>query len=259
MFGINGMLSILLLLLLSSSSVFGNWLDVHYPNRKPLTYKGYDKHWIASTKQQLPPCDPMKFKAQAYQESLFDPTCVSKAGAVGLCQFMPSTWRWGKTKLHFRGTPYNPRSAVDAQLKYMRYLCRLLWRNFHVHSEKDLFELALACYNAGYGNVRKAIYMAKSTKWAIVRLYLSKVTGRRSKETVTYVKRIWLHYKRLKDQNEVKRIYRGSTYIGYYTPSERSCRRVSYQEVLQSIRAKGEDDSTIRCQSDSYSRRVKQG
>ena len=206
-----------------------------------MTYTGYDKYWKKENAEHLPPCDFRKWKAQAYQESLFDPTAVSRAGARGLCQFMPSTWRWGKKALRFRGVPENPANAIDAQLKYMRYLCRLLWRRFSIHTEKDLFELALASYNAGFGNISRAIQLARSTKWKDVKKVLHKVTGRHSKETITYVERIWKHYYKLTGEAYVVKFLKSENMVGIYNPSLRSCRRVSVKEILQLIGGESED------------------
>jgi membrane-bound lytic murein transglycosylase F len=206
-----------------------------------LTYTGYDKFWQKENAEHLPPCDWKKWKAQAYQESLFDPTAVSRAGARGLCQFMPSTWRWGKKALRFRGVPENPANAVDAQLKYMRYLCRLLWRRFSIHTEKDLFELALASYNAGFGNISRAIRIARSTKWEDVKKVLHKVTGRHSKETITYVERIWKHYYKLTGEAYVVRFIQSENVVAVCYPALRSCRRISFKEILQSVGGESED------------------
>ena len=74
-------------------------------------------------------------------ESGFDPDAVSRRGATGLMQVMPST----------AGTEDNaelcdPELNLDAGTRYLRHLLRLY--------EGDL-ELALAAYNAGPANVRR--------------------------------------------------------------------------------------------------------
>ncbi len=86
--------------------------------------------------------------AQARVESIgFDPDVIagrrlSPAGAMGISQFMPGTWRtWGK------GSPFNPVDAIPAQARYM---CALI---------QDVpgrsVDQALAAYNAGPGAVRR--------------------------------------------------------------------------------------------------------
>ncbi len=71
-------------------------------------------------------------------ESAYDPTAVSRAGAVGLMQLMPGTAeRYGISDR------YNPEANVYAGTRYLRDL--LL--------QFDNTELALAAYNAGENNV----------------------------------------------------------------------------------------------------------
>lgn len=76
--------------------------------------------------------------AQLMAESGFDPRAVSSAGAMGIAQFMPATAReWGLRD------PFDPRSAILAQAKFMASLLRRF----------RSIPLALAAYNAGPGAV----------------------------------------------------------------------------------------------------------
>ena len=81
-------------------------------------------------------------KAQMLAESNANPKAVSHAGAKGLAQFMPATF---KEVADSGDDPFNPEHSIRAQCRYMR---RLL----------DYFEndstAALAAYNHGMGNVR---------------------------------------------------------------------------------------------------------
>ncbi|STD11779.1 Gamma-D-glutamyl-L-lysine endopeptidase [Dermatophilus congolensis] len=78
--------------------------------------------------------------AVAKQESSFNPTVVSHAGARGLMQLMPGTARaLGVTD------PFDPAQAVDGAARLLRD---------HLKTFKTV-ELALAAYNAGPGAVRK--------------------------------------------------------------------------------------------------------
>jgi Transglycosylase SLT domain len=79
------------------------------------------------------------FTRLIWQESRFDPTAVSRAGAQGVAQFMPATASW-------RGLadPFDPLEAIAQAAKLLRDLRR----------EFGNLGLAAAAYNAGPGRVR---------------------------------------------------------------------------------------------------------
>lgn len=85
--------------------------------------------------------DPALIKAVARAESCFDPAAVSRAGAKGLMQLMPTTANAMGVKDIF-----NQRQNLAGGAKY---LAAMLAR----YSSDT--ELALAAYNAGPGNVDK--------------------------------------------------------------------------------------------------------
>ncbi|WP_380176282.1 NlpC/P60 family protein [Kineococcus sp. DHX-1] len=78
-------------------------------------------------------------RAVAKQESGFDPTARSHAGATGLMQFMPATAR------SLGIDPTDPFASIDAAGKYL---------SGHLKTFGSV-SLALAAYNAGAGNVKK--------------------------------------------------------------------------------------------------------
>lgn len=79
--------------------------------------------------------EPALIKAVIKAESNFDPSAISRRGAIGLMQLMPTT----ATDLKV-SDPYNPHQNIEGGTKYLKYL-KTLFNN-------DL-KLTIAAYNAG--------------------------------------------------------------------------------------------------------------
>ncbi len=95
--------------------------------------------------------------AQMYQESRFDPSVVSWAGARGLMQVLPRTARsMGIDNLT------DPDSGIKAGVKYLGWLRERFEQELSV---KDRQWFALASYNAGLGHVRDARRLATQKGW----------------------------------------------------------------------------------------------
>ncbi len=97
------------------------------------------------------------------QESGLNPTIVSRAGAVGLWQFMPATGvSYGLYQDGYRDDRRDFEKATDAAA----HLLKDLYRTF------DDWYLAFSGYNAGPGRVKKAISKSGSRDFWTLRSYL---------------------------------------------------------------------------------------
>ncbi|MGK7394353.1 MAG: transglycosylase SLT domain-containing protein [Candidatus Cyclobacteriaceae bacterium M3_2C_046] len=110
---------------------------------------------------------PDELKYMAIVESGLNPKATSPAGAVGLWQFMRPVARQYNLKVNqYVDHRMDPERSTEAA-------CRLLgW----LHDAFDDWELALAAYNTGYGNVKKAVRISgKNNFWGAYR-YLFRET-----------------------------------------------------------------------------------
>ncbi len=111
---------------------------------------------------------PEDLKYLSIIESGLIPTAVSPANAVGLWQFVSYTGKmYGLSNDWYLDERMDPYEATDAACRHLRDLYRMFGD----------WELALAAYNCGPGNVRKAIRRSgyKKTFWEIYR-YLPRET-----------------------------------------------------------------------------------
>lgn len=91
---------------------------------------------------------PIELKYLSVIESGLRPTAKSRVGASGLWQFMYRTGRmYGLESDSYVDERLNPEKATDAACRYLKYL----------HGMYGDWSIALAAYNAGPGNVNKAI------------------------------------------------------------------------------------------------------
>ncbi len=103
---------------------------------------------------------PRELKYLAVVESALDPTAVSRAGAVGIWQFMPSTGKMYGLKV---GSQIDERrDPYKASVAAARFLSDL-------YNKYGDWYLAIAAYNCGPGNVNKAIRRSggKRDFWSI--------------------------------------------------------------------------------------------
>jgi membrane-bound lytic murein transglycosylase D len=103
---------------------------------------------------------PDDIKFLAIIESGLNPKAKSRVGAMGLWQFMPATGKMYSLDVNRDiDDRMDPEMSTDAAAKYLKSLYRMFGN----------WELALAAYNCGPGNVRKAIRRSggKTTFWGV--------------------------------------------------------------------------------------------
>ncbi len=111
---------------------------------------------------------PVEIQHLSIIESGLDPKIKSHMGAMGLWQFMPATGReYGMEVNPDIDDRMDPEKSTKAAAKYLKALYKMFGN----------WEVALAAYNCGPGNVRKAIRHSggKNTFWGIYD-YLPKET-----------------------------------------------------------------------------------
>lgn len=103
---------------------------------------------------------PLELKYLAVVESALRPTARSRAGATGLWQFMYGTAKENGLRItSYVDERKSPMASTKAACRYLK----------HLHGMYDDWNLALAAYNSGPGNVNKAIRRAGGKKdyWQI--------------------------------------------------------------------------------------------
>lgn len=110
----------------------------------------YLPHIKTAAREHLPGYDIRLIMAQIQQESGFNAQAISPAGALGLMQIMPATWKDESTT---ETDPFNPEHSIRIGCKYMAKMLRG-WTA--PRPEIDRTCLALASYNAGFGHLLKA-------------------------------------------------------------------------------------------------------
>lgn len=104
--------------------------------------KTADYDHIIDRKSRKYGIEPAMIEAVITAESNWDPSAISKKGAIGLMQLMPATAKDMKIS-----NPYDPEENIEAGTRYLRHLLNRF--------NEDL-DLALAAYNAGPARVEKA-------------------------------------------------------------------------------------------------------
>ena len=104
--------------------------------------------------------DPNLVRAVIKVESNFNPNAVSRKGAMGLMQLMPSTARQLKVQ-----NPFDPEQNVDAGVRHLKQL---------LESYGGDVRLTLAAYNAGAGAVSRS---SGVPRYAETQNYVRRITN----------------------------------------------------------------------------------
>lgn len=155
----------------------------------------YDPHFSKYSKRYFGVgFDWRYFKAQAIAESRLRETARSPVGAVGIMQIMPATFEdIRRSNPMITGALTEARWNIAAGVWYNR-------ENFTMWKAprpfEDKLKFMFGSYNAGRGSVLRAQRLALSegfdgTLWSSIEAQLSAVTGRHSRETLGYVRRIF--------------------------------------------------------------------
>jgi len=134
---------------------------------------------------------------QIYHESRGNPNAVGLAGEKGIAQFMPGTWKWAMNKgwVPKGANPVDVTMSVQAQYRFMDYLMNRPEVQEAETSEEQL-KRALTAYNAGLGNLQKALRKAEKTG----RYWMEFIPS----TTKTYITRILTSIEKNKDNYKPK-------------------------------------------------------
>lgn len=137
--------------------------------------------------------DPALLYALALQESRFDPSAVSRAGARGLLQIMPATASYVANDPSLRGEGverlHDPGFGLEIGQRYVQYLAR------HEAVQGNLIRL-LAAYNAGPGNLTR--WLPAAQRRADPLLFIESIPIAETRNFVTRVLTFsWIYANRL--------------------------------------------------------------
>ena len=148
---------------LSYNAMVAGYIELYANKRRTLTSKmlGLSEIYFPMFEEMLDKYDvPLEMKYLAIVESALNPVATSRAGARGLWQFMYTTGKmYGLEVSSIMDDRCDPYKATDAACRHLKDLYKI----YHD------WELALAAYNCGAGNVNKAIRRSggKTNYWQL--------------------------------------------------------------------------------------------
>ncbi|MCC8070173.1 MAG: LysM peptidoglycan-binding domain-containing protein [Bacteroidales bacterium] len=156
------------------NSIVGRFIDMYLGKRRDLVadmlalHNYYGNIFIEELSREG---IPLELQYLPVIESALNPNAVSKAGAVGLWQFMPTTATgMGLEVNSLVDQRRDPRLASRNAARYLRQL-------YDIYED---WSLAIAAYNCGPGNVNKALRRAGGGKkdfWEIYEYLLPETRG----------------------------------------------------------------------------------
>lgn len=139
------------------------FIDLYAVRRRDITSKvlGMSQLYFPMMEEMLAKYNiPLEMKYLSIVESALHPTAISRAGAGGLWQFMVATGKqYGLEVNSYQDERFDAYKATEAACQYLQFLYKTFGD----------WQLALAAYNSGPGNVNKAIRRAGGAKdfWSI--------------------------------------------------------------------------------------------
>jgi len=193
------------------------------------------KYYFPMFEQYLDQYDiPLEMKYLAIVESALKPRARSRVGASGLWQFMYGTGKQFDLKVSsYVDERYNPLKATVAACKYLSQLYKIFGD----------WDLALAAYNSGPGNVTKAIKRSGGYKnyWNI-RPYLPR-------ETAGYVPAFYATMYIFEYADEHKIYAEAPKLFNFQTDTVHIKRTISFDQITETI---GVDEEVLTFLNPEY-------
>ncbi len=148
---------------LTYNSTVQGFIDLYAVRRRDITSKvlGMSQLYFPMIEEKLAKHGiPLEMKYLAIVESALNPSAISRAGAGGLWQFMVATGKmYNLDVTSYQDERFDAYKSTEAACLYLKFLYKTFGN----------WELALAAYNSGPGNVNKAIRRSGGKKdfWAI--------------------------------------------------------------------------------------------